>query len=54
MEKLSVEIGDLATRFDALLAQAESGHEIIVTASGQPRAVLTPLPVPAPLVEPIG
>ena len=55
MDKPSVDIGDLPGQCDALLAQAQPGHEIIVTQAGHPRAILTPIPPPpAPPVEPIG
>ena len=55
MDKRSVDIGDLPAQFDALLTQAQPGHEIIVTEAGHPRAILTPIPPPpAPPAEPVG
>ena len=53
MDKPSVDIENLPTQFAALLAQTRPGQEIIITAAGQPRAILTPIAPEAP-AEPIG
>ena len=48
MDKPSVDIHNLPAQFADLLAQTQPGQEIIVTAAGQPRAILTPIVSEAP------
>ena len=54
MEKLSVDIQNLANQFGELLARTQPGHEIIVTEEGQPKATLTPMALATTPVEPEG
>ncbi len=51
MENVSVEIENLTDQFAAILARIQPGQEIIVTESGQPRAILTPIAPDAPQTQ---
>jgi prevent-host-death family protein len=42
----TIEVSELAGRFAEVLAQAETGNEVIVTEGGVPRAKLTAIPPP--------
>lgn len=44
----TIDIRDLAERFADLLAEANTGVEVVVTEDGTPRALLLPLPSTSP------
>ena len=47
MERITVDVGELADRFPELLAKATGGYEVVITTGGVPSAWLTPMLRPA-------
>ena len=46
MEKIEVDVNELAARFAELLAKATAGDEVVITDERKPLAWLNPIPQP--------